>query len=659
MSCRRHLHHRPRQDLRPHARARRPRPRGAHGRGARLPRPQRRRQVDDHPRPARAAARRRGRVRLLGGDPWRDAAALHRRLAYVPGDVTLWPNLSGGEVIDLLGRLRGGLDPSAARRAARALRARPDEEGPRLLQGQPPEGRAGRRARLRRRAADPRRADLRARPADGVGVPGLRAGRARAAGRTVLLSSHILAEVEALCDRVSIIRDGPHGRHAARSPSCATSPRTAIDAETARAADGARRASPGVHELDVDGARVRFQVDPDALEPALRALAEAGVRSLVSRPPTLEELFLRHYGRRGMSAPAGTRRAHAARAAARPRDPARLDRAAWRAAVALVAVELRVASTTTAAARRELRRGVAGQPGATLALYGPLLRRLARRAHRVAGGRHHAVLVGADEPPGGRAPHARRRGDRPRASWSAPASSAATRRSPPRCSSPSARTSCSALAVRRRRWRATGLPARRLARARRCARRGRRRVRGRRARSPRSSSRARAPPTRSPARCSASPTCCARPATPPAPHWLSWLSPLGWEPAVAAVRRRPLVVAAAPARASPPRSPPPRRCSPRAATSAPACCPTAPGPAAPARGCAARSRSPGGCSARPLLGWTAGFAAVRRRARRRRLQHRRPRRRTSPGVEKFLAELGGRQGVVDAYLATYRSARSG
>ena len=88
-----------------------------------------------------------GTARLLGGDPWADAVALHRRLAYVPGDVNLWPNLSGGEVIDLLGRLRGGLDPRRGARAARALRARPDEEGPRVLQGQPAEGRARRRPR--------------------------------------------------------------------------------------------------------------------------------------------------------------------------------------------------------------------------------------------------------------------------------------------------------------------------------------------------------------------------------------------------------------------------------------------------------------------------------------------------------------------------------
>ena len=152
----------------------------ADGRGARLPRAQRRRQVDHDPRAARPAARRRGTARLLGGDPWREATALHRRLAYVPGDVTLWPNLvrrRGDRPARPPARRAGRAAP---RRAARALRARPDQEGPRVLQGQPPEGRAGRRARLRRRAADPRRADLRPGPADGGGLPRVRRRGARA-----------------------------------------------------------------------------------------------------------------------------------------------------------------------------------------------------------------------------------------------------------------------------------------------------------------------------------------------------------------------------------------------------------------------------------------------------------------------------------------------
>ena len=152
-------------------------------RGARLPRPQRRRQVHDDPGPARAAPQGRGRGaavrrRPLGARP----PTLHRRLAYVPGDVSLWPNLSGGEVIDMLLRMRGATGrPPAPRRAARAVRARPDQEGPRLLQGQPAEGRPGRG--LRRADADLLVLDEPTsgpRPADGAGV---RRVRRRAHGR--------------------------------------------------------------------------------------------------------------------------------------------------------------------------------------------------------------------------------------------------------------------------------------------------------------------------------------------------------------------------------------------------------------------------------------------------------------------------------------------
>ena len=150
-----------------------------------------------------------GTASVFGLDPWSDAVEIHRRLAYVPGDVALWPNLSGGETIDLLIRMRDR-DPAdqPSGRAARALRAGPDQEGSCLLQGQPTEGRARRCVRYRRGAADPRRADLRARPADGGGVQRVRRGAQDHSGATVLLSSHILSEVERLADRVTIIREG-------------------------------------------------------------------------------------------------------------------------------------------------------------------------------------------------------------------------------------------------------------------------------------------------------------------------------------------------------------------------------------------------------------------------------------------------------------------
>ena len=188
-----------------------------------------------------------GDVRLFGGDPWRDAAELHRRLAYVPGDVNLWPNLTGGEVIDLLGRLRGGLDERRRRGPAGAVRARPDQEGPQLLQGQPAEGRARGGARVRRGAARARRAHVGAGPAHGGGLPGTASTSSAPAGHTVLLSSHILAEVERLCDRVSIIRAGQRVetgtlaelRHLTR---------TSITADLGRVPAGLD-GMPGVHDL--------------------------------------------------------------------------------------------------------------------------------------------------------------------------------------------------------------------------------------------------------------------------------------------------------------------------------------------------------------------------------------------------------------------------
>ncbi|MFJ8696879.1 ABC transporter ATP-binding protein [Streptomyces roseolilacinus] len=233
-----------------------------------------------------------GTARLLGRDPWRDAVELHRRVAYVPGDVTLWRNLSGGEVIDLYGRLRGGLD--AARRAELVERFEldPTKKGRTYSKGN--------RQKVALVAAFASDVDVLILDEPTSGLDPLMEGAFQACvreerdrGRTVLLSSHILSEVESLCDRVSIIRKGrtvesgslPELRHLTR---------TSVEAELAAPPNGLAHL-PGVHGLRVDGTRVRLQVDTDRLDPVLRSLTEAGVRSLTSAPPTLEELFLRHY----------------------------------------------------------------------------------------------------------------------------------------------------------------------------------------------------------------------------------------------------------------------------------------------------------------------------------------------------------------------------
>jgi len=238
-----------------------------------------------------------GSALLLGGDPWRDAVTLHRRLAYVPGDVTLWPNLTGGEVIDLLGRLRGGLD---AKRKAELL-DRFDLDPTKKARAYS----KGNRQKVALVAALASDAELLILDEPTSGLDPLMeaifrgcAEEERARGRTMLLSSHILSEVEALCDRVTIIRAG-QAVETGTLAGLRHLTRTSIAAELSGDPAGLDQLS-GVHDLVVDpgadgSSRVRCEVDSDKLEDLLRVLVNAGVRTLVSQPPTLEELFLRHY----------------------------------------------------------------------------------------------------------------------------------------------------------------------------------------------------------------------------------------------------------------------------------------------------------------------------------------------------------------------------
>jgi polyether ionophore transport system ATP-binding protein len=234
-----------------------------------------------------------GRVSLLGGDPWADATTLHRRLAYVPGDVTLWPNLSGGEVIDLLGRLRGGLDPKRRDDLLKRFDLDPRKKARTYSKGN-----RQKVALVAGLASDVELLIL-DEPTSGLDPLMEEAFREviqeekRRGDRTVLLSSHILSEVEALCDRITIIREGRTVETGTLSDMRHLT-RTHIEAELAGSPNGLAT-MPGVHELRTDGARVVFDVDTNALDPALQTLVKLGVRSLTSQPPTLEELFLRQY----------------------------------------------------------------------------------------------------------------------------------------------------------------------------------------------------------------------------------------------------------------------------------------------------------------------------------------------------------------------------
>jgi ABC-2 type transport system ATP-binding protein len=236
-----------------------------------------------------------GEVRVLGGDPWDDAVDLHARLTYVPGDVHLWPNLSGGEAIDLLGSLRGGLDRRRRDDLIERFALDPTKRCSTYSKGN-----RQKVALVAGLAADVE-LYLLDEPTSGLDPLLMRTfqdviGEVRAAGRTVLLSSHILGEVEALCDRVSIIRDG---RIVESGPLDALRhlTRTTVSLRTAEPVPGLADL-PGVHDLQVDGLHATFDVEPGHLDDLLAHLGAVEVVSLVASPPTLEQLFLRHYDMR-------------------------------------------------------------------------------------------------------------------------------------------------------------------------------------------------------------------------------------------------------------------------------------------------------------------------------------------------------------------------
>ena len=234
-----------------------------------------------------------GSAAMLGGDPWRQAAELHGRIAYVPGDVALWPNLTGGEVIDVLGRMRGGLDEKRRAEMLERFELDPRKKARTYSKGN--------RQKVALVAALASRAELFLLDEPTSGLDPLMEAEfqdvvleLKREGVTVLLSSHILAEAETLSDRISIIRAGrvvqsgslTELRHLTR---------TTVVAETASPATGIGEVR-GVHNPQLQDGRVTFDVDSEHLDAAVKALAGLGVRSLTAHPPTLEELFLRQYG---------------------------------------------------------------------------------------------------------------------------------------------------------------------------------------------------------------------------------------------------------------------------------------------------------------------------------------------------------------------------
>lgn len=234
-----------------------------------------------------------GQVEILCGDPWAEAVRLHRRLAYVPGDVELWPTLTGGEVIDLLARLRGPLDRGRRDALCERFDLDPTKKARTYSKGN--------RQKVALISALSSDVELLLLDEPTSGLDPLMEVEFQQAvrelkdeGKTVLLSSHILAQVEALADRISIVRQG-------RTVESGTlnelrhMTRTTMVARTGRSAD-VLAGVPGVHNVAHDQDEVRFEVDGEHVDDAVTALAPLGVRSLVAHPPTLEHLLMRYYG---------------------------------------------------------------------------------------------------------------------------------------------------------------------------------------------------------------------------------------------------------------------------------------------------------------------------------------------------------------------------
>ena len=233
-----------------------------------------------------------GIARLYDQDTWHQAADMHQRLAYIPDDVYLWPNLSGGEVIDLFGKLRGGLNEKKLKTMLDRFQLDPTKKCRTYSKGN--------RQKVALVSAFSSNADLFIMDEPTTGLDPLMEAafqksvlELKASGKTVLLSSHILAVVEKLCDKVSIIRQGKivesgsmkQLRHLTR---------ISIDVITEKKIEDLDQV-PGTHDIVIDRDRTKFQVDSDKLQHALLYLTQFEVKSLTSQPPTLEELFMHHY----------------------------------------------------------------------------------------------------------------------------------------------------------------------------------------------------------------------------------------------------------------------------------------------------------------------------------------------------------------------------
>ncbi len=235
-----------------------------------------------------------GTARLLGGDPWRDAVSLHRRIAYVPGDVTLWGNLTGLQAIDFLARLRGDGTVDTRRRDQLIERFELDPHKKARTYSK------GNRQKVAIVAAFATNAELYILDEPTSGLDPLMEKAFQACvqevtgrGAAVLLSSHILAEVEKLCDSVTIIRAGRTVRSGTLNE-LRHLMRTTITVRTHH--DGQRlQQIPFVHDFSIADGHYVFSVDRHDLDRTMNVLTGLGIIDLTVTPASLEDMFLREY----------------------------------------------------------------------------------------------------------------------------------------------------------------------------------------------------------------------------------------------------------------------------------------------------------------------------------------------------------------------------
>ena len=243
-----------------------------------------------------------GEAKIFGMDVWKDAVEIHKRIAYVPGDVNLWPNLTGGEVIDLFVKLRGTNNKSRREELIKKFNLDPSKKCRTYSKGN--------RQKVALIAAFSSDADLYIldEPTSGLDPLMERVFQecvmdAKREGKSILLSSHILSEVEKLCDKVAIIRQGQvietgtlnELRHLTR---------TNLLVETKEALSSLHEIK-GVHNIEKKGQAYSFQVDSVELDNVMKYVSQFGIVKLESAPPTLEDLFMRHYEGAGKTSNTG------------------------------------------------------------------------------------------------------------------------------------------------------------------------------------------------------------------------------------------------------------------------------------------------------------------------------------------------------------------